>query len=136
MASANNSPVPTTALGRFAAHYGIEPGFRGEDIVTSPETQKRLLSAMGVQVNTETVAMLALNCARNAAARSALPSVVGVRPDAAGHCWVTMGKPVQAQRFAWHVELEDGAQRNGMHELSGGSAQAPRIDLGGWIEMP
>ena len=38
------------ALARLAAHYGIEPDFRdarGKEIVTSPETQKRLLAAMG-----------------------------------------------------------------------------------------
>lgn len=70
------------ALARLAAHYGIEPEFRdarGKEIVTSPETQKRLLAAMGT--DTEFEASAAGDAVRVADVQSRLPPVVVVRPE-------------------------------------------------------
>jgi 4-alpha-glucanotransferase len=138
MSPTENSAAPQTALGRLAAHVGIEPGFRdarGVDVVTSAETQRKLLAAMGVKADSEEDAVMALDRTRNAAAL-ALPPVVVIRPDE-GRCRIRMTLPHDVRRIAWRVDLEDGTQRNGTHDLpqlsqtrTGAPAQVLCIDLG------
>lgn len=48
---------PAKALGALAEYHGIEAGFRdarGNDIVTTAETQKCLLAGMGISVGAST----------------------------------------------------------------------------------
>jgi 4-alpha-glucanotransferase len=142
MALAETSDTPETALARLAAHFGIEPGFRdagGEHVVTSSQTQKLLLAAMGVEADTERQASSALDAARGADARSPLPPVLVVH-SAEGRCLIDLAPPGKARRIAWRIELEDGSERTGAAEVplqaratSGRSQGRFSLDLG---ELP
>jgi 4-alpha-glucanotransferase len=130
--------APNATLARLAAHFGIEPGYRnarGEDIITSAETQKRLLAAMGVEADTERKAAVALNAALNAAAQSPIPPVV-VGRSAQGRFSVNLTLSHGLRRIAWIVDLENGTQRSGAAEIlmqtpggSGESIERPCIEL-------
>ena len=64
MTSAVNCEATDPALAELAVHFGIEPGFqdtRGENVITTSDTKKRLLAAMRVEAATEREAALALN---------------------------------------------------------------------------
>jgi 4-alpha-glucanotransferase len=142
MAAKEKSGVPETALARLASHFGIEPGFRdarGEDVVTTPETQKRLLAAMGVEAESERKAAMAMDRTQNADAQSPLPPALVVH-SADRRCSIEIALRRGARRIAWRVELEDGTERSGTAELArqaraaeGGSQQRPRLEL---CELP
>lgn len=126
MTAAETSGPPATGLARLAAHFGIEPGFRdarGDDILTSPETQKRLLAAMGVAADSERKAAAALERARKADAQSPLPPVVVVH-SADGRCSIEVALPRDVRRLAWRVELEDGSECRGTAELPASTSAA------------
>ena len=77
MTSAVNCEATDPALAELAVHFGIEPGFqdtRGENVITTSDTKKRLLAAMRVEAATEREAALALNRARSAEDQSPLPN--------------------------------------------------------------
>jgi 4-alpha-glucanotransferase len=142
MAAEENFGAPEKALARLAAHFGIEPVFRdarGKDVVTTPETQKRLLAAMGVVADSERNCSMALDRERSADAQPPLPPVLVVH-SADGCCCVEMALAHDARRITWRIELEDGTERRGVAELarpgseaSGASQQWPRLELG---ELP
>jgi 4-alpha-glucanotransferase len=107
--------VSATALGRLAARYGIEAGFRdtrGKHIVTRPETQVRLLNGMGVKAETEQQVSSALEKLDRAAWQSCLPSVIVTR-DEDGVCSIEAILPADAQTLRWSAQLENGAERSG-----------------------
>jgi 4-alpha-glucanotransferase len=109
-----------TALDRLAAHYGIEPGFRdarGEDIVTRPETQIRLLRSMGVKVETEREASSALAEVERTAWQSCLaPATVARDEDRV--CSFEAMLPAGTRILRWHVQLEDGTERSGILQVA------------------
>jgi 4-alpha-glucanotransferase len=110
-----------TALGRLAARYGIEAGFRdarGRDIVTRPETQVRLLNGMGVKAETEQQACSAFDEVDRAAWQSCLPSVI-VAPDEDGVCTIEAILPAGARVLRWRVQLENGAEQSGSPAVAG-----------------
>jgi len=112
-------------LASLAAHFGIEPGFRdarGNDVVTSPETQKRLLAAMGVEADSEPKATTS-NLAQCAEALVPLPPVLVVRPAGRG-CSVEIALPCDVRRIAWRIELEDGSERSGVADAPASSGRA------------
>jgi 4-alpha-glucanotransferase len=118
MASGENVQLPEeTAVDRLAAQFGIEPGFRnarGEEVVTSKETQKRLLAAMGVDAVSNPY--IAVNVAQSADSKSPLPGVLVIH-SADGCCAVDMELPIDVRRLAWRIELEDGGERSGVADV-------------------
>jgi 4-alpha-glucanotransferase len=110
-----------TALGRLAARYGIEAGFRdarGKDIVTRPETQVRLLNGMGVKAETERQASSALEELDRAAWQFHLPSVIVAR-DENDVCTIEVILRDRAQTLQWRAQLENGAERSGSLAVAG-----------------
>jgi 4-alpha-glucanotransferase len=120
MVRTENAGLPERrALASLAAHFGIEPGFRdarGKDVVTSPETQKRLLAAMGVEADSEPKAAISANPAQSAEALTPLPPVLVVRSADRG-CSVEIALPRDVRRIAWRIELEDGSERSGLADV-------------------
>jgi hypothetical protein len=52
MTSAVNCEATDPALAELAVHFGIEPGFhdtRGENVITTSDTKKRLLAAWALK---------------------------------------------------------------------------------------
>jgi 4-alpha-glucanotransferase len=131
-----------TTLARLAAHFGVEPGYRdarGDDHVTTPVTQRRLLGAMGVDADTESAAAISLSAAQSAGGSSPLPAVLVVR-SSDGRCAVNLESPGKAGQIAWRVELEYGGQRSGVakapsevHAKTAGLQKTLRLELG---ELP
>ncbi|HEV7255875.1 MAG TPA: 4-alpha-glucanotransferase [Mesorhizobium sp.] len=125
------------ALAELAQVRGIEPGFRdarGEDKRTAPETQRRLLAAMGLQPTTEEE-IQALLAREEQTDAVALPSVI-VAPLKKNRCVVELPSSVQGESLEWHLVLEDGSQRSGTSVVKRarpagkGAAPQPRIELG------
>jgi 4-alpha-glucanotransferase len=142
MALKENSSVPETVLARLAEHFGIERAFRnarGENVVASPATQKRLLAAMGVEVATEHKAAIALERAKRVGSKSPLPPVLVVRSEG-GCCLIPLRLSAAARRIGWRVEMEDGTERSGIAEgpwqagaTSSGAQDLPHLNVG---ELP
>jgi hypothetical protein len=106
---------PAKALGALAEYHGIEAGFRdarGNDIVTTAETQKCLLAGMGISVASEHSATAALETAQRADLPSTLPPVI-VICCADGRCAIPLSLPPDAAQITWRLELEDGSERRG-----------------------
>jgi 4-alpha-glucanotransferase len=133
MAQPEQVPAPKTPLAQLARHFGIEPGFRdarGEDVVTSPQTQTALLGSMGIEAGSEAQAKAALDRAERAAGETVLPPVIVTR-HRKGQCAVTAQLPTGAARIAWRVTLEDGGERSGAAEaVPTGGAKAARPGVG------
>lgn len=138
MTSAVNCEATDPALAELAVHFGIEPGFhdtRGENVITTSDTKKRLLAAMRVEAATEREAALALNRARSAEGQSPLPPVIVIHSPR-GRCSIELTVPHDTLRIAWRVDLEDHTWRSGTAELArersaanGESQRRPRLEL-------
>ena len=104
-----------TALDTLAARNGIEPSFLnalGEQRRTSPETQRALLAAMGVQANDEARAATALQVFERAEWERALPPVRVACSDP-GPVTVDLTLPSGTDEVSWRILLEEGGEISG-----------------------
>lgn len=132
-----------TALDELAARSGIEAEFRdarGETRRTAPETQSALLAAMGVQVDGEDAARVALDALDRAEWSRPLPPVQVCYADR-GPVSVEVTLPAGTGELSWTVEVEDGGTREGTagygalelvgrRELDGQALERRRLPLG------
>lgn len=103
------------ALDTLAARNGIEPSFQdalGEQRRTSPDTQRALLAAMGVQANDEAQAQAALRVSDRAEWERALPPVRVAYGDP-GPATVDVVLPSGTAEVYWRLLLEEGGEING-----------------------
>ena len=118
---------------RLAEAYGIETAFRdarGQNVVVSEATLRRLLEAMNVRSDTDLKIATALESVEQAARSEALPPVVVARLDG-DRCWIDVAPPPGVQQIAWRATLEDGAERTGFGDITAPSHatnQALRAD--------
>ena len=104
-----------TALDTLAARNGIEPSFLnalGEQRRTSPETQRALLAAMGVQASDESQAATALQAFERAEWARALPPVRVACSDP-GPVTVDLTLPSGTGEVSWRIFLEEGGEIGG-----------------------
>ena len=117
-------------LSQLADRFGIERGFwdaRGHQITTSPDTQRRLLKAMGVSAETDSDAAESLTEAHRAAAANVLPPVV-VSRQLDGACTVEIVAANGTAHVAWHIDLEDGSTRSGVADGANLKPAAPESE--------
>jgi 4-alpha-glucanotransferase len=103
------------ALDALATRNGIEPSFLnalGEQRRTSPDTQRALLAAMGVQADNEAQAQAALQASDRADWERALPPVRVACSDP-GPVTVDLVLPSGTGEVAWRVALEEGGEIDG-----------------------
>jgi 4-alpha-glucanotransferase len=115
-----------TPLGRLAAQYGIEPGFRdarGQHIVTSQDTQAGLLRSMGVDASSKKEVTSALAAAKEAKDGSILPPVVVARDPS---CLFNVRLRADVGDLAWRIRLEDGSERHGRLRIPGAPSTPPK----------
>jgi malto-oligosyltrehalose trehalohydrolase/4-alpha-glucanotransferase len=115
---------PGSPLQALAERMGISSEYRdarGNLVRTTEQTQRKLLSAMGVRVNDEHEAAAALDALEVESWRQPLPSV---RVITAGQERVTVDVVVAAdvERLSWQLTLEDGTQQHATVEI-------------GWLEL-
>jgi len=121
-----------SALGTLAARNGIEPSFRdarGETRQTSPDTQRALLAAMGVQANDEGQAQAALQALDRAEWERVLPPVCVVFSDP-GPVTVDLIFPSGTGEVMWRIALEEGGEVSGTVSFAA-LASAGTIELDG-----
>lgn len=105
----------TSELDRLAEQMGIEPEFRdahGKTVRASVETKRRLLAAMGVEVDDEAQVRRALENLDRSEWLSLLPPVIVSRVDVAPPA-VDLTLPADTKEVSWRVKLEDGSERSG-----------------------
>ena len=103
------------ALDTLAARNGIEPSFLnalGEQRRTSPDTQRALLAAMGVQANDEAQAQAALQASERAEWERPLPPVRVACSDP-GPVTVDLILPSGTEEVSWRILLQEGGETDG-----------------------
>ncbi|WP_119681141.1 malto-oligosyltrehalose trehalohydrolase [Indioceanicola profundi] len=121
----------STPLDQLAARCGIEPGFKnamGEQVTTSADTKRQLLSAMGIQADSEEQARSALEELDRKEWGRPLPPVQVVRAD--GEMRVEITLPSGARDIGWRLALEEGGERTGQSSFDS-LALVDRRDLDG-----
>ena len=96
---------------KLAGYYGIEEtavDARGRELNTSAETRRSLLSAMGVDVSSDSHAQTALERVESASWRSALPAVLVV-DEANQPIRVSVVMPRGTESLSWMLQLEQGS---------------------------
>jgi len=113
--------TPQDALARLAARYGIAPEYYdiwGKLRHTGEDTQRALLTAMGVRLDGDVSAILAEHEARSW--RSLLPPVLVVRvTDGAPAIPVAFPAAHAGHAYRWLLTREDGRREAGMFQPSG-----------------
>ena len=117
MTPATSNVDPDLAAVRLAEAYGVESTFRdarGKEVVVSGTTSRRLLEAMGVDVDG------ALNSPEHSewdAGMNALPPVVVARLQD-DRCSIDIVLPFGIGPLAWTVTLETGDERSGTGDIA------------------
>ncbi|NIA69945.1 4-alpha-glucanotransferase [Pelagibius litoralis] len=99
----------STALQDLAGIMGVLPRWRdlsGREHVTGPETQRALLTAMGLSVETETAAAATLKTRQDEEAKRRIPKELVL--NAGERTAIPLTAPVK-----WHLELEQGEVLSG-----------------------
>jgi len=100
---------------------------------TSPDTQRSILAAMGVQANDEGQAQAALQAFDQAEWRHVLPPVCVAYSDP-GPVTVDLTLPSDAGEVTWHIALEEGGEVSGTVSFAA-LASTGTIELDGrWLE--
>jgi malto-oligosyltrehalose trehalohydrolase/4-alpha-glucanotransferase len=109
-----------SALDRLAEKVGIEPRFRdvrGDVVVTSTDTKRVLLAAMGLPAANEAEARAALEQLERYEWLSPLPPVAVVRGDSEQPAVELVLPAATSTPVTWRLALEDGAERGGCVEF-------------------
>jgi 4-alpha-glucanotransferase len=105
-----------SALSRLALAMGIEPEFsdaRGRIVRATADTKRHLLSAMGLNIRTESDARVALHEIELREWLRPLPPVRVSQANAPIHVDVVL--PSSTKVVAWLISFESGSQRGGRH---------------------
>jgi malto-oligosyltrehalose trehalohydrolase/4-alpha-glucanotransferase len=114
-------PGASSALGELAERMGILSEYRdarGKIVRTTEETQRKLLGAMGLEVQNESEAAAALDALERESWRQPLPSV---RVITAGRELPTLDIVVAAglDKLNWRLCLEDGTEQHAIVAVDG-----------------